>query len=94
MQWWWRSFLVPAASGLYLYAYCVFYYSVNLDIEGTVPKLLYFGYMGLVALIFTFITAVTGYLATFAFVRTIYGAIKVREGREGAHVHVRGTARA
>ena len=31
--------LVPGASGVYLYAYCVFYYTVNLDITGTVPKM-------------------------------------------------------
>jgi len=76
-RWWWRSMLVPGSSGIYLYAYCVFYYTVNLDMEGTVPQMLYFGYMGLVATAFTFVTGVTGYLATFAFVRTIYGQIKV-----------------
>ena len=69
--------LVPGGSGVYLYAYCLFYYSVNLDITGTVPQMLYFGYMGLVAMAFTFITGVTGYMATFWFVRQIYGAIKV-----------------
>ena len=37
-RWWWRSMLVPGASGVYLYAYCIFYYSVNLDITGPVPK--------------------------------------------------------
>jgi hypothetical protein len=51
--------------------------SVNLEIEGPVPQMLYFGYMGLVAAAFTFITGVTGYAATFWFVRKIYGAIKV-----------------
>jgi transmembrane 9 superfamily protein 2/4 len=76
-RWWWRSFLVPAASGVYLYAYCVFYYSVNLEITGWVSQMLYFGYMGLIALAFSFVTGVTGYLATLWFVRTIYGAIKV-----------------
>ena len=63
---------------MYLYAYTVFYWSVNLDIVGTVPNVMYFGYMGLVAAIFTFITATCWYLATFAFVRRIYAAIKVR----------------
>ena len=33
--------------------------------------------MGLCALSFTAITSVVGYLATFAFVRRIYAAIKV-----------------
>ena len=69
--------LVPGASGVYVYLYTIFYFQVNLDITGTVPQMLYFGYMGLVALVFTFITATCGYLATFAFVRRIYAAIKV-----------------
>jgi transmembrane 9 superfamily member 2/4 len=77
-RWWWRSMLVPAASGVYLYAYCIFYFSVNLDITGFTPKILYFGYMGLVALVFTFLTGGAGYLSTFIFVRRIYAAIKVR----------------
>jgi len=42
-KWWWRSALVPAASGCYLYAYCVYYFFTNLNMEGTVPQMLYFG---------------------------------------------------
>ena len=76
-QWWWRSMLVPAASGCYLYAYCIYYFLANLEMEGTVPQLLYFGYMGIVALLFSFVTGTTGYLATLWFVRKIYGAIRV-----------------
>ena len=78
-RWWWRSMLAPGASGVYLYAYCIFYYMANLEVTGWVSQLLYFGYMGLVACVFTFITGATGFLATFWFVRTIYSAIKVRE---------------
>ena len=55
-KWWWRSALVPAASGCYLYAYCVYYFSTNLNMPQGVPQLLYFSYMGLVALIFSFVT--------------------------------------
>ena len=93
-RWWWRSMLVPAASGVYLYAYCVFYFAVNLDITGFTPQVLYFGYMGLVALAFSFITGIAGYLSTFIFVRRIYAAIKVRgssssAGDEGRRAGVR-----
>jgi transmembrane 9 superfamily protein 2/4 len=76
-RWWWRSMLAPGASGIYLYAYCIFYYSANLEITGWMSQMLYFGYMGLVACVFTFITGAMGFLATFWFVRTIYSAIKV-----------------
>ena len=75
--WWWRSLLTPAASGCYLYAYCIYYFINNLNMPDTVPQLLYFGYMGLVALAFSFVTGTVGYLATLWFVRKIYSAIRV-----------------
>ena len=76
-QWWWRSFLVPAASGVYLYAYCVYFFFAALTIDEGVPQLLYFSYMGLIALFFSFVTGTAGYLASFYFVRAIYGAVRV-----------------
>ena len=76
-QWWWRSFLVPAASGCYLYAYCVYFFFTLLNIDEGVPQLLYFSYMGLIALFFSFVTGTAGYLASFYFVRAIYGAVRV-----------------
>jgi len=76
-RWWWRSMLVPGASGVWLYAYCAYYFSQQLDISGTVPQLLYFSYMGLVALAFSFVTAAAGYTGTLWFLRSIYGAVRV-----------------
>ena len=76
-KWWWRSALVPATSGCYLYAYCVYYFLQNLNMPGTVPQLLYFSYMGLVALAFSFVTGATGFLASLWFTRVIYAAVHV-----------------
>ena len=76
-RWWWRSALVPGASGCYLFAYCVWYAHVNLDLAGDISRLLYVGYMGLVALVFSLVTGTVGYLASFAFVTKIYGQIMV-----------------
>ncbi len=76
-QWWWRSFLVPAASGAYLYAYCVYFFFAALTIDEGVTQLLYFSYMGLIALAFSFVTGTIGYLATASFVRQIYGSVRV-----------------
>ena len=69
--------LVPGTSGAYLFGYCVFYYAVNLDITNTVSQMLYFGYMGLIALAFSFVTGTVGYLATASFVRQIYASVRV-----------------
>jgi peptidoglycan/LPS O-acetylase OafA/YrhL len=79
-KWWWRSMLVPAASGCYLYAYCVHYFLVNLNMPGTVPQLLYFSYMGLVALVFSFVTGTAGYLASLGFLFFVGASI-------GAYAH-------
>jgi transmembrane 9 superfamily protein 2/4 len=76
-RWWWRSMLVPGASGVWLYAYCIYYYFNVLEISGVVPELLYFSYMGLVALAFSFVTGAAGYLGTSWFLRKIYGAVRV-----------------
>jgi transmembrane 9 superfamily protein 2/4 len=76
-RWWWRSMLVPATSGCYLYGYCIHYFLTNLNMPGTVPQLLYFSYMGLVALVFSFVTGTAGYLASLAFTRTIYAQVRV-----------------
>jgi len=81
-KWWWRSALVPAASGCYLYAYCVYYFQINLSgmangANGDISMLLYFGYMGLVALAFSFITGFVGYASTLWFTRTIYAQVRV-----------------
>jgi transmembrane 9 superfamily protein 2/4 len=76
-QWWWKSFLVPAASGCYLYAYCIYFFFMSLNIDEGVPQLLYFSYMGLIALAFSFVTGTVGYMSTSSFVRSIYGSVRV-----------------
>ena len=73
---------MPAASGCYLYAYCVYYFQINLSgmangANGDISMLLYFGYMGLVALAFSFITGFVGYASTLWFTRTIYAQVRV-----------------
>lgn len=75
--WWWRSFLVPAASGIYLFLYSIFYFATRLEMSGFVPTLLYFGYMFVIAAIFFMCTGFIGFAASFIFNRIIYGAIKV-----------------
>ena len=45
--------------------------------KGFVPVLLYFSYMGLLSFVFFVMTGTIGFMATFAFVRYIYGSIKL-----------------
>ncbi len=67
----------PAASGMYLFLYSCYYFKTRLLMTDSTSILLYFGYMFLIATIFSLITGTMGYLATFSFVRRIYSAIKV-----------------
>eukprot|EP00929_Paragymnodinium_shiwhaense_P040893 TRINITY_DN21278_c0_g1_i1.p1 TRINITY_DN21278_c0_g1~~TRINITY_DN21278_c0_g1_i1.p1 ORF type:complete len:622 (-),score=101.65 TRINITY_DN21278_c0_g1_i1:157-2022(-) len=76
-RWWWRSFSYSATSGCYVFLYSVLYYSSRLQISGFIPTLLYFGYMGIISLMFALLTGSVGFVATFLFVRAIYGSIKI-----------------
>merc|ERR1719390_3715 len=44
-NWWWRSFLASAFSGVYVFAYSGLYFITRLQIDKVVSVILYFGYM-------------------------------------------------
>lgn len=77
-KWWWNSFLAPGSSGIYLFLYSVYYFHTRLHMsEERTSTLLYFGYMFLIASIFSLVTGTIGHLASLSFTRRIYSAIKV-----------------
>eukprot|EP01002_Notosolenus_urceolatus_P014138 NODE_532_length_1994_cov_52.422108_g425_i0.p1 GENE.NODE_532_length_1994_cov_52.422108_g425_i0~~NODE_532_length_1994_cov_52.422108_g425_i0.p1 ORF type:complete len:610 (+),score=182.20 NODE_532_length_1994_cov_52.422108_g425_i0:273-1832(+) len=77
-RWWWRSFLTAGSSGFYLFFYSVcYFFTSSLKITKFVSILLFFGYMGIISYIFFVITGTVGFLASFWFVRKIYGSIKI-----------------
>jgi len=76
-RWWWRSFLSAGSSGGYLFLYSIWYFLSKLSIQGVVPSVLYFAYMGMVSFTFFMLTGAIGFFACLWFVRKIYGAIKV-----------------
>jgi len=76
-KWWWRSFLSSGSSALYVFLYSILYFTSRLQIEKMVSTLLYFGYMAIISIIFFLLTGSVGSLASFAFVRAIYGSIKI-----------------
>ncbi|KAF2454697.1 putative multispanning membrane protein [Lineolata rhizophorae] len=75
-HWWWRSFLTGGASAVWVFAYCVWYYAVKLKVQGFVSGLLFFSYSGLACVVYGLLTGTVGFLASYAFVRRIYSAIK------------------
>ena len=76
-HWWWRSFLTSAFSGLYLFLYSLIYLSTKLHLIGFVSVALYLGYMALAAFTFFLLTGSVGAIASFYFVKGIYGSIKI-----------------
>jgi len=76
-NWWWRSFLTPGSSALYLFVYACVYFQTKLEIVGTVPTILYFGYMGMIAWCFFLLTGSIGFVSSLTFANKIYSAIKV-----------------
>lgn len=76
-HWWWRSFLSSGFSGVYVLLYSWLYFATKLQIDKVVSVLLYFGYMFIMSAVFFMVTGSIGLIATFFFVRAIYGSIKV-----------------
>jgi len=76
-NWWWRSFFSSASSALYVFLYSILYFTSRLQIEKAVPTLVYFGYMFLLSLVFWLLTGSIGTMASFFFVKAIYGSIKI-----------------
>merc|ERR1719265_2907945 len=76
-NWWWRSFFSSASSALYVFLYSILYFTSRLQIEKAVSTLVYFGYMFLLSLVFLLLTGSIGTVASFFFVKAIYGSIKI-----------------
>jgi len=76
-HWWWRSFIVSGGSAIYIMAYSLFYFVTKLEITEFIPTLLYVGYTTLMVLTFWLLTGTIGFFAAYAFIRKIYGAVKI-----------------
>merc|ERR1739848_381487 len=75
--WWWRSFLASATSAVYVFLYSILYFCTRLNIDKPVSTMLYFGYMFIISYSFFLITGSIGLIASFFFVKAIYGSIKI-----------------
>ncbi|KAK0342764.1 hypothetical protein LTR59_001819 [Friedmanniomyces endolithicus] len=76
-NWWWQSFLLGGSSSIYVFAYCAYYYTKHLHITGLASTLLFFAYSFLACACYGLLTGTVGFLTAYAFVRRIYGAVKV-----------------
>ncbi|CAJ0575142.1 unnamed protein product, partial [Mesorhabditis spiculigera] len=76
-HWWWRSFFTSGFTAVYLFAYCVHYFTSKLVISGVVSTILYFSYTAIFVFLFFLATGTIGFISTFFFVTKIYGSLKV-----------------
>eukprot|EP01096_Ripella_sp_DP13-Kostka_P010328 TRINITY_DN4044_c0_g1_i1.p1 TRINITY_DN4044_c0_g1~~TRINITY_DN4044_c0_g1_i1.p1 ORF type:complete len:653 (-),score=306.02 TRINITY_DN4044_c0_g1_i1:177-2075(-) len=76
-HWWWRSYLTPGASALYMFLYSIFYFMTKLHITSFVSAILYFGYTLIMALAFFVLTGSIGFYSCYFFVLKIYASVKV-----------------
>ncbi|KAA6422087.1 MAG: phagocytic receptor 1b-like [Trebouxia sp. A1-2] len=74
--WWWRSFLCGGSTGLFVYGYCLYYYTARSDMSGFMQGSFFFGYMAIVCFGFFLMLGTVGWRASLMFVRHIYKAIK------------------
>ncbi|KAK5171161.1 uncharacterized protein LTR77_004305 [Saxophila tyrrhenica] len=76
-NWHIQSFLLGGSSSLWIFAYCIYYYTRVLHISGFGSGLLFFAYCGLACAVFGLGTGTVGFLTAYGFVRRIYGGVKV-----------------
>ncbi|XP_078444852.1 endomembrane protein 70 protein family [Wolffia australiana] len=74
--WWWRSFLCGGSTGLFIYAYCLYYYYARSDMSGFMQTSFFFGYMACICYGFFLMLGTVGFRAALLFVRHIYHSIK------------------
>ncbi|KAF9133703.1 hypothetical protein BGX30_012194 [Mortierella sp. GBA39] len=76
-HWWWRAFFTSGASAVYIFLYSVMYYFTTLHIKSFTSVVLYFGWTAIMSIMFFVLSGAIGFFSTFAFVRKIYGSIKI-----------------
>jgi transmembrane 9 superfamily protein 2/4 len=76
-HWWWRAYLSSGCCSVYLFCYSLYYAQSRLQMARGIAVGLYVGYMLIVSYSMFLITGSVGFLATFWFIRAIYGAVKI-----------------
>ncbi|BGP17120.1 hypothetical protein JCM10213_003899 [Rhodosporidiobolus nylandii] len=70
-RWHWRAFLTGTSSGLYLFLYGLLFWASRLHLSGFANKVLYLGYLALLAALEGIVMGSVGFAARWVFVRVI-----------------------
>ncbi|CAJ1946405.1 unnamed protein product [Cylindrotheca closterium] len=76
-RWWWKSFWNCATAGVYLLLYSLWFLTSRLHLVGVLPVVVYVTYMTMISVCFGIFCGAAGFISSFWFTRTIYGAVKV-----------------
>ncbi|KAI5919917.1 endomembrane protein 70 [Camillea tinctor] len=76
-HWWWQSFFIGGGSAIWIFLYSIWYYLFKLHISGFVSSMLFFVYSFMACCVYGLLTGTVGFLTAYAFIRRLYGAIKV-----------------
>jgi hypothetical protein len=76
-HWQWASFTAPATTGLYVFAYSLFFFATKTKFVGTYQTLYYLMYMGELSIFVSLLAGGAGLLAANAFVHKIFTDLKL-----------------
>ncbi|GAA5956137.1 hypothetical protein JCM21900_002606 [Sporobolomyces salmonicolor] len=76
-RWHWRAFLAGGGSAFYLFFYGILYWATKLHLAGFTNKVLYLGYLLVIAGVDFLVTGTIGFLSVALFLRVIYSRIRV-----------------
>ncbi|RHZ03738.1 hypothetical protein DYB31_013322, partial [Aphanomyces astaci] len=76
-RWWWRSFWSGGVTGVFVFAYSIWYFYTSTDMDGFFQTVFYFGYSAIMSYCFFVMLGFIGFQSASAFVSTIYRSIKV-----------------
>jgi transmembrane 9 superfamily protein 2/4 len=76
-HWWWAAFRIPASVSLAFFGYCLFFMAQNYRPPDAASACIYLTFSGLIALGLALANGSVGFLASFLFVRRIFGAVKL-----------------
>ncbi|KAH8692341.1 putative endosomal integral membrane protein [Talaromyces proteolyticus] len=76
-RWQWRAFNGAGMTGFYVFMNALLFWATRVSFGGLTGAVLYLGYSALIAFLVYILTGTIGFFASWAFVRKIYGSIKV-----------------
>ena len=73
--WWWKSFIIGASPVIYFILYSIYYF-FYLNLTHLSAMIVYFGFVGLISILYIFIFGSISVMVTFKFLDKIYSKIR------------------